>query len=184
MTSTSTNSTAKAFSKVTKLLSMRKSDDSTPPVVHEDIKALRTILTMLSLLHRANHPKDLNPLAGKSPPVPTNEQTKELRVLSALATILVTEHEKVAVVAKNGNGRNVEVFTFTDSIAADKSTTKSLSANIIEYLRSFIVTINPRDKANETYPTIYNPKDGLSITSGATLDDLKTNVKNHWSNSE
>jgi len=151
---------------------MRKSDDSMPPpVVHEDIKALRTILTMLSVLHRADHPKDLNPLAGKSPPVPTNEQTKELRVLSALATILVTEHEKVAVVAKNGNGRSVEVFTFTDSIAADKSTTKSLSANIIEYLRSFIVTINPRDKANETYPTIYNPKDGLFITTSSGADE-------------
>ena len=106
MAFTSAKRAVDAVSSVLKGFSTKKRpDDSTASVVlEEDIKALRTMLTMLSLIPDV-HQKDLA-LNESVPPPPVldRKQNKVLKVLSALATILVIDHEKVAVVAKNGNG--------------------------------------------------------------------------------
>jgi hypothetical protein len=131
---------------------------------------------LLSQIQLAKHSN--SDLKAPTPPKMTSEQTKELKVLCALATVLVMEHEKVAVVAKQDIMRSVEVFTSTDSIVANKFTQKSTqTASIMEYIRNFIVAINPREKTRENYPTILNAKDSFK---GTTLNELKADGKNRW----
>jgi hypothetical protein len=143
--------------------------------------------TMLSLLQHVDKPdSSLYALEYPAPTLPvtqtpTDIQRKELKVLSALATVLVTEHEKVAVVAKHGNG-SVEVYACTDKIAAVENA-KSFHENL-KYLWNFIVTENIRDDAEKddarTYPTIHNPKENPDHPRDFTLDKLLADVKNHW----
>ena len=84
---------------------------------------------MLSLIEKAD--LDLKNPANIFSTLTDETQVKELKVLSALATVLVKEHENVAVVAKRDNDLE---------------------------LSNFIVTINPpKDAAPDgpqTYPTI------------------------------
>ena len=116
-----------ALSSVANLFSTgpRVSEES---VLDKDIEALRTMLTLLSKI------KPIQPKSSlKEPPTPTDAQSKECKVLTALATVLVMEHEKVAVVAKYGNigWGAAEVFACTDSISnADCENTKSLTASM------------------------------------------------------
>jgi hypothetical protein len=183
MTSTSTFSGIAA-----KLFQTRKSDDSAssvpqavPQAVIDDIKALRTMITMLSVIHVNSGVKA--PEIHSRSPVPTETQSKELKILTALATVLVMDHEEVAVVAKHGNGERVEVFACTDRIAVDEST-KSSHSNIMEYFRNLLVTANPRkledaNRGTVTYPIICNPKSKY-YPKGAKLDQLKADVKQYW----
>ena len=158
-----------------KLTPTRKSNDSDS----SDIYALHTMLTMLSLIHANSAVKVPESLDTRSQDL-TEWESKELKILTALATVLVMEHEKVAVVANPGNRERVEVFVCTDSIAIDKST-KSSEANFLGYLRSFVVTTNSwKDiKQETTRPTICNPNDKIYLDS-ATLDELKADVKRYW----
>ena len=151
---------------------MRKSNDSDL----SDIYALRTMLTMLSLIHANSAVKVLESLDTRSQDL-TERESKELKILTALATVLVMEHEKVAVVANPGNGERVEVFLCT---AIDKST-KSSEANFLGYLRSFVVMTNPQKdiKQETTRPTICNLNDKIHLDS-AMLDELKADVKRYW----
>ena len=110
---------------------------------------------------------------------PDRKQNKVLKVLSALATVLVIDHEKVVVVAKNGNGGNVEIIACTDQIAVDKS-----PESLLKDLWNFVITENPRTDAGkeiaELYPTIHNPKDEPGHPKDSTLVNLKSDVKQHW----
>ena len=158
-----------------KLTPTRKLNDSDS----SDIYALRTMLTMLSLIHANSAVKVPESLDTRSQDL-TERESKELKILTTLATVLVMEHKKVAVVANPGNGERVEVFVCTDSITIDEST-KSSEANFLGYLRSFVVTTNPRkDIKQETIrPTICNLNDKIHLDS-ATLDELKADVKRYW----
>lgn len=145
--------------------------------VLDDIKAVRTMLTLLAKL------QPIQPRASlKPPPTPTDIQSKECKVLSALATVLVMQHEKVAVVAKYGNFGwlgGVEVFACTDNIAADRENTKSL-VDSMKNLWNFVTTENPRRKlavkeGPGVYPSIVDPKvnaNHLSIPRNITKETL------------
>lgn len=132
--------------------------------VPNDIKALRTMLTILAKLQPIQPKASLKP-----PPTPTDIQRKECKVLSALATVLVMQHEKVAVVAKYGKSGwlgGAEVFACTDSIAADRENAKSL-VDSMKNLWNFVTTENPRRKqaikeGPGVYPSIVDPKDNAN----------------------
>lgn len=153
----------------------RKSTD----LVIQDTIALRTILKMLSLIEKAN--LDLKKPANVFSTLTDETQTRELKVLSALAAVLVKEHENVAVVAKHDDDPegSVEVFACTDISGADESTTKSF----LEHLRNLVVTINPRVDAEpeglQTYPTILETM-WSDHREEPTLDELKTDAIKNW----
>ena len=70
-------------------------------LVIQDIIALQTILQMLSLIEKAD--LDMRNPAKVISTLTDETQVQELKVLSALATVLIMEHENVAVVAKHDN---------------------------------------------------------------------------------
>ena len=148
MTST-TKIAVDTVSSVHKHFSTSKPADS----VIQDTIALQTILQMLSLIEKAD--LDLRKPANIFSTLTDETQTWVLKVLSALAAVLVKEHETVAVVAKHDNDLE---------------------------LSNFIVTINPQKDAApdgpQTYPTILE-----TIWSNhckePMLDELKTDaIKN------
>jgi hypothetical protein len=174
MTST-TKFAVDTVSSVLKRFSTKKPAD----LVVQDTIALRTIIQMLSIIEKAN--VDLKKPANIFSTLKDETQVRELKVLSALAVVLVKEHETVAVVAKRDDDPegSVKALPLTDISGADESTTKSFP----EHLRNFVVTINPRADAEpdgpQTYPTILEtmwsdpPKE-------PTLDELKTDAIKNW----
>ena len=83
-------------------------------------------------------------------------QTQELKVLSALAAVLIMEHENVAVVAERDNDLE---------------------------LSNFVVTINPQKDAApdgpQTYPTILETM-WSDHCKEHMLDELKTDAIKNW----
>ena len=109
---------------------------------------------MLSLIEKA----DLDPRkpANIFSTLTDETQTQVLKVLSALATVLIMEHENVAVVAKRDNDLE---------------------------LLNFVVTINPRKDAApdgpQTYPTILETM-WSDHHKEPMLDELKTDAIKNW----
>jgi hypothetical protein len=130
-----------------------KSDDSASRIqLADDLKALRTMLTMLSLIYKNSAVKSTENYSRLF--TLTGPLAHELKVLTALATVLVMDKDKVAVVAKQDRAGPL----------------------------NFIATANPRTDAEQeagTYPTICNSKDKY-YPNGAMLDQLKADVKQYW----
>ena len=116
--------------------------------------ALWTILQMLSLIKKAN--LDLRKPENVFSTLTDETQTWELKVLSALAAVLVKEHETVGVVAKHDNDLD---------------------------LSNFVVTINPwKDAAPDgpqTYSTILETM-WSDHCKEPMLDELKTDAIKNW----
>lgn len=68
------------------------------------ILAFRTITTMLSLIQCPIETTQIEPVDISAP------KRKELRILDALAALLIREHEKVAVMAKP-DGKSIQVIS-------------------------------------------------------------------------
>jgi hypothetical protein len=145
--------------------------------LEEDIKALRTMISMLTVIQKIGRPiKGLPVTASEIIPSPfRTDSQQELKVLSALATVLVMEHEVVAVVAKHGIGPGgvEEVIACTDSVVDKESEPpKSIMEN-------FIATVNPRrsDKS-KTKLAIHNQADDFqSLTKEELLEKFKAGTK-------
>jgi len=183
MEQSSTNLAINVVRKVTSMVLPRRagrtSNDS-KFASEEDIKALRTMISMLTVIQKIGRPiKGLPVTVSEIVPSPstglTDSQHKELKVLSALATVLVMEHEVVAVVAKHGNGPGgvEEVIACTDSVVDKESEPpKSIMEN-------FIATVNPRrsDKS-KTKLAIHNQADDFqNLTIDELLDKFKAGTK-------
>ena len=132
---------------------------------------------MLSLLGKANSSRGEQEIDS---PSATPVQIQELTILSALATILVREHECVAVVAKSGNdaeGR-VEIFVCTDSVA-DKPTSTFLGN-----IWNILTTINTRKDVTpdgpNAYPTILDATYRSDRFESHTLDELDKKALSNW----
>lgn len=114
----------------------------------------------------------------------TEEASKELKILSALATVLVMGHEIVAVVAKHGNLGGLEVIASTDSVVGVAKPIPN--SNILGRIWNLIITANPRKDSNpimdgpEVYPTIHNPKDNHNHPGGVELGGLQAAAKKEW----
>ena len=143
-----------------------------------DIKALRTMISMLSVIQRVDRPiksPELDP-----PLTGTDLQAKELRVLSALATVLVMENEVVAVVAKHGNhgigfGGVVEVIACTDSFVDKESESQPPKS----LLNTFLSTYNPWfSDTSKLELAIHNQADDFQkLTISELLDKFKEGTK-------
>lgn len=130
----------------------------------KDILAFRTIITMLSLIQsRAKQ--------DAAAPGTVNEQ-QELKVLDALAAVLLREHEITAVVAKPHNGPTVEVFvSVVHPNYAKPFPTQRLDKGLLEWVLEYFVIFNPRNQMvhdqsdslinRTTLPCIVNPNDNL-----------------------
>ena len=92
-----------------------------------------TVLSSLQRLFKILQPKTGLTLPDIYPRAPDDRQSTLLRVLSALATVLVMDHEKVAVVAEIVMGGSIEAFACTDIIAAGENSEAS-SANLLKNL--------------------------------------------------
>lgn len=143
-------------------------------VSSKDILAFRTILAMLIEVLPLAEPIE----TGKKSRYATQEQKDELKILSALATILVMEHEVVAVVAKKGDG-DVEVVA--SSNMGVKQEDKSTSS-YLDKLWNLWATINPsRTRLDHLVnPRIINSKEIGGFPANPTLCDLKKYHLEHW----
>ena len=150
-----------------------------------NIKALRTIIQMLADLQKKNHNQAVNAQETDSRTPITEEASKELKILSALATVLVMTHEIVAVVAKHGNLGGLEVIASTDSVVSVAEPIPN--SNILGRIWKLVVTANPRLDSSptlmdgpEVYPTIHNSKNNLNHLGGVELGVLKAAAKKEW----
>lgn len=71
----------------------------------KDLLAFRTIITMLSHIQSPNIQSSTNTPIGTS-----GDDRRELRVLDALSTVLIRQHEIIAVVARPYDGSSLQVF--------------------------------------------------------------------------
>jgi hypothetical protein len=150
------------------------------PQPTQDIKAFRTIITMMSHIHRLNEPKP-------GPPSPTGSlaEQAELKVVGALATILVMEHDVVAVAAKHDTG-NFKVY----ACAHDDPPTCAMPPGaqnfkgILNYLKSFVVTTNPRQANKSEFkrdrPMIVDPEDNAPNLVTGDLEELEKLALEDW----
>ena len=149
MTST-TKIAVNTVSSIHKRFSTSKPADS----VIQNTIALRTILQKLSLIEKAD--LDLRKPANVFSTLTDETQTRVLKVLSALAAVLIKEHETVAVVAKCDDDLE---------------------------LLNFVVMINPRKDAApdgpQTYPTILETM-WSDHRKEPMLDELKTDAIKNW----
>jgi hypothetical protein len=176
--SSSTNRAINVLRKVTSMVLLRpRKPNDFKFASDEDIQALRTMITMLTAIQKTGQPIKSLPAELVPSPHRTDSQRKELKVLSALATVLVMEHEVVAVVAKNGIGPGgvEEVVACTDSIV-DKESDSEPPKSLLE---NFIATYNPRkvDKS-KTKLAIHNQSyDFQNLTKEELLDKFKAGTK-------
>jgi hypothetical protein len=144
------------------------------------ILAFRTITTMLSLIHcptETTHIEFVN--------IPKRKQ-KGLRVLDALAALLIREHEKVAIMTKPYDGKSIQVvsvvnFNNTPSAVAVKGSSRtirwfaSLNSRYTEPLfpeseEDAMKVVDPDTRVNQTLSELKNNPEAL----------LKTFILTQW----
>ena len=140
------------------------------------------MISMLTFIQHMDRPiNGLNGLNASEPfhsPPGTGSELRELKVLSALATVLVMEHEVVAVVAKHddrgniGAGGVVEVIACSDSIEEEPESSKS-------FLNNVVATYNPRNSDRSKLKlAIHNQADDFKeLTEEGLLDKFKAGTK-------
>jgi hypothetical protein len=151
------------------------------PQLSQDIKAFRTMITMMSHIHRLNEPKP-------GPPSPTGSlaEQAELKIVGTLATILVMEHDVVAVAAKHDDRGNIKVY----ACAHDDPPTNEICAmppdaqGIFNYFKSFVVTANPRQANKSEFktdcPMIVDPEDNAPNIGTGNLEELEKLAREDW----
>lgn len=120
----------------------------TSPRVPEQILVFRTITTLLAMVQQ----QPQNVLVDEALKAETREQRIELKVLNALATIIVMDKEVVAVAAEYrlGDGK-------FGIVASKQVTNLPLPSGSTPW--NFLISMNPRkDAAPSIYPSLDNPK--------------------------
>lgn len=155
----------KAYNKLAQLMSGQATSDTkksprSTETTHSDkasyLLAFRTIITMLSLLQRLSPYSRSATTQEQSLGPKTTENRKVLKVLDALSSVLVREHDKIALVARPCCGSPLKVFaSVVDSTAACTKT--RLQPDVWNWVRNITVAVNPRkqDRTNTTsFPVI------------------------------
>ena len=171
------------------------SDSDSERTKANDLLAFRTIMTMLRCL---NSPKRTQEKFTVT--VQESDDRKILKVLDALSTLLVREHEITAVVAKSFDGLNIPIIATVVDPTDETSPQSDANSNIWSWFRDFTVSINPRvSKVNNNIDSLMNntslpiigdyedkvPDDlrkaaGVSGRSGANVALLDAYLANHW----
>ena len=125
--------------------------------IPELILAFRTITTMLSYIQRQTP-------SSEAKPRPTDtDQRHELKILNALATLLVRENEVVAVVAKPASHvGSIEVIASPHSIRPSVALTTS-QPGLGDYFWQFLTTPNPRHDGPRLHDSLHPTTDGAAI---------------------
>lgn len=108
----------------------------------DDIIVFRTITTLLSKIQQVSlTPQDVNMHTFGL------QKRKELKLLNALATVIVMDHEVVAVVANNSHPEGVDILAYAElQPKADSEIPRS--SGLLQPLWQLLVNSNPRDKAS------------------------------------
>ena len=104
------NKLSSAFKKAIDSSNMQcEPSEPSPSTKAEDLLAFRTITTMLSFIQSTTG--QLGCTANMTTPLGTDrEDCRLLRILDALSTVLVREHEVIAVVVKPYDGSDIQVL--------------------------------------------------------------------------
>ena len=146
--------------------------------VIQKILVFRTITTMLSQIQKTSIA--FNPVHCASP---TSEQRGALKILDALATLIVMEHEIVAVVANQETEAELKVIAcvqledHTPPTGKDEPerTTPSLAQRILkQWSRTFVISENTsKDRqTSNTLPTLNDPELPDSLESSCSESEL------------
>jgi hypothetical protein len=137
-----------------------------PSKSSQDLNAFKTITTMLALIQRSK----ISPVPT---PIRSTAQHAELKIVNALATVLVTDNDVVAVTAKcNKDPPAAGVPPDTEST--------------LKYLNSFVVTRNTRrvGKKNpeftEKTAIITDSANYAPRVTTSSLDELEKLSRKDW----
>jgi hypothetical protein len=125
-------------------------ESTIPDLKAQDLLAFRTIITMLSYIQSSNNE------SATPGPLGANEDRKELRVLDALSTLLIRQHEITAVVARPYDGFKLQVFA---SIAHSSNAEPLLQPSGLWSwaFNNYTVATNPRNsKINNHNDSLMN----------------------------
>jgi hypothetical protein len=164
---------------------LKKTKDSDDLAEQDDvdklgsIKAFRTIITMVNLIpsQRKLDMLELKPQRS--------EEVQELRLLNALATLLVRSNEVAAVVVtKHGDGVVQVIACFHhDGSSAELTVPQSASKSSI--FKNFLSVFNPRvDTKVHEYdkPHITDSKTSIpsNIQNAKNIEPICTYIYNNW----
>ena len=140
----------------------RKPSEPSPSTKAEDLLAFCTITMMLFFIQSTTG--QLGCTANTTTPLGTDqEDCRLLRILDALSTVLVREHEVIAVVVKPYDGSDVQVLASMVQPSNEpllQSGANSDSQSFMRWMLSnFTIAMNTR------YGPIYNNKDSLMNSS-------------------
>lgn len=143
-----------------------------------NILAFRTITSMLSWIQQAQIFEDPNLKSAD----PANR--KELKIVNALATIMVVDNEVVAVVAKHDVGAEALQAIVCAHLADDKKNlTHSQSPGIMGQLWQFLITQNPRrddpSPSCSNRPLIVDPEIPAGLEPN-NMEGLKEYISARW----
>jgi hypothetical protein len=165
-----------------------KFSQSSDPTKTKDLLAFRTITTMLSFIQSPSRrlPPDTGTISTD------RNDRRELKVLDALSTVLIREHEITAVVAlPYNNGSNLQVFA---SVVHPSNSANSNDRGLWGLFCNFTATLNSRASKifsntdsllNETsLPLIGDDEDkvprNLITTAKENAPLLDVFLQSHW----
>jgi hypothetical protein len=135
--------------------------------------------------------QELNDIIGKS-----KDDLGTLRILDALSTVLIREHEITAVMATAYDGEKLPIFaSVVDPTAKPSLQSDGKSDGLWSRLRDFTVSINSRtDKVNDNTDSLMNatplpiigdyqdsvPTDLVQASSQGNVSLLGVYLKSHW----
>jgi hypothetical protein len=170
----------------------------------QDLLAFRTIITMLACIQspKGGRPPGaavtVNPIFGKS-----HEDLAALRLLDALSTVLIREHEITAVMATPYDGENIPVLASVvhptvepsqSDFSANPDVGPGFWSRMLDFSH-FTVSMNPRtDKINNNTDSLMNksplpiigdyeheiPRDLVQASSEGNVSLLDVYLGSYW----
>jgi hypothetical protein len=148
-----------------------KKDDTPVNRKAKNLLALRTIISMLSLIHSSSgrSSNDKAPMGGKV-------DRKQLKVLDALSALFIRRYEITAVVASPpNNASNLQVFTsvsnpsdaeLSESLQPDSNSENQPEGRGLwtQFCNNFIVSVNPRSDSDGNADSLMNMQKWPLIT--------------------
>lgn len=140
-------------------------------------------------------PVTVNPILGKS-----REDLAALRILDALSTVLIREHEITAVMATPYDGENMPVFASVmhptvEPSQSDLSANPDVDTGFWSRMLNFTVSMNPRtSKINSNTDSLMNksplpiigdyeheiPRDLVQASHEGNVSLLDVYLTSHW----
>ena len=152
---------------------------------YHSIKAFRTIITMLRFIPSAREMTVVYRKPGRG------VEDKELKLLNALATLLVRRNEVAAVAVTNYDGESGDIQVIachqssSDSPSGELTVPQTALSSSISMFWNFRATLNPRkdnDKYGSDHLDILDPKDEIpsDLLETKDVDRIRTYCYVKW----